>query len=174
MFLPFIPKAIYDKTNIFRIQGTIIWYWLLFTTFVIRHVPYIGWWRYVRENSLIIKIWSCFINSLLGHSWIVINFVHYWNITICQVKELQGKEKILISTQHLYNDLLSWMYFTDLVNLVLVGILRYSADDMIAWITLCIRKSLLIPMKYPSILVSFTLNRPMFLLWNYWYLDLNM
>ena len=105
MFLPFIPKAIYDKTNIFRIQGTIIWYWLLFTTFVIRHVPYIGWWRYVRENSLIIKIWSCFLNALLGHSRIVINFVHNWNITICQAKNSKARKNNLDK----YTTSLQWL-----------------------------------------------------------------
>ena len=85
MFLPFITQARYEEKNS-RIQGTIIWYWLFFITFVIIHVPYIGWLRYVREHYLIIKIWFCFLNALLGNSRIVINFSHFWKVTICQAK----------------------------------------------------------------------------------------
>ena len=47
-------------------------------------------------------------------------------------------------------------------------------DYIVDWRTFWIRKSLCIPIKYPAILVSFPLNRPMFFLWKSWYLYLNM
>ena len=93
MFFPFIQQSRYDKTNTFIIQGKIILYWLFFITFVIRNVPYIGWWRYVREHYLIIKIWFCYLDALLGHSRIVINFFHSWKITICQAKTSKTSKK---------------------------------------------------------------------------------
>ena len=105
MFLPFIPKSRYDKTNIFRIQGTIIWYWLFFITFVIGRFPYIGWWQYVRENSLIIKIWFCFLNSLLVHYLIVIIFFHSCKNTICQAKNSKTSKNNIEK----YITLLPWL-----------------------------------------------------------------
>ena len=95
MFLPFIPQARYDKTILFRIKGTIFWYLLFFITFVIINVPYIGWWRYVRKNSLIIKIWSFLLNPLIGNYWIVINFLHYCKITINQAKNSKARKNNL-------------------------------------------------------------------------------
>ena len=49
-----------------------------------------------------------------------------------------------------------------------------SEYNIVAWRTFRIRNYLCTPMKYPAILVPFPLNRPMFILWNSWYLDLNM
>ena len=49
-----------------------------------------------------------------------------------------------------------------------VGILLNSEDNMVDWRTFFICKYLCIPMKYPSILVSFPLKISIFLLWNSW------
>ena len=66
------------------------------------------------------------------------------------------------------------MKLTALVNLLLVGMMMNSADDIGDLRTFRVRKSLCIPMKYPAIIVSFPLNRPTFLLWNSCYLYLDM
>ena len=87
MFLSFIPQLLRYKTNIFWICSTIIWYWLFFITFFMWLVPYIGWWRYVWEELLIINIRDFLSNALISHSWIVINFVYSLMITIFQAKK---------------------------------------------------------------------------------------
>ena len=95
MFLPFIPQAWYDKTNIFWIQSTIIWCWLFFINFVIWLDPYIGSWWHVREQSLITNIRYCFLNALLGRSRIEIKFVHSCKINIFQAKNSKTSKDYL-------------------------------------------------------------------------------
>ena len=112
MFLPFIPRSWYEKTYIFWIQGTIFWYWIFFITFVIWIIPNIGWWRYVREKSLIINIRYCFLNSLLGNYRIVINFVRLCKITIFQAKNSKTRKNNLEK----YISPFPWLIITNVPN----------------------------------------------------------
>ena len=164
----FHSKSLIRQNNFFWIQSTIIWYGLFFITFLIQLVPYIGWWRYAGN-----RIWYpisdiAFLNALFGHSLIVIfSPIPARLLSTKQRTLIQGKI-IFRSTYQLSHDLLSWIYLNYLVNLLLVGILMNSADDILAWRTFRIRKSLCIPMRYPFILVSFPQKILMFLLWNSW------
>ena len=174
MFLYFIPQLWYDKTYIFQIRSKIILYLLIFVTFYIWLIPYIGWWGYVWEEFMIINIRDCFLNALLGHSLIVIIFSHSSTIPIFQAKISKTRKQNIEK----YISPFPWLIINNLPNcsgeFLLLGILKSYADYIVAWRTFCIRKYLCIPIKYPAILVSFTLNIPMFLLWEYWDLDLNM
>ena len=115
-----------------------------------------------------------FLNALLSHSRIVINFFHSWIITICQAKNSQTRENNIDK----YISPLQWLITINFSNcfggFLFVGIILNSADNMVYWTTFLICKSLCIPMKYPAILVSFPLNIPIYLLWNSWYLYLNI
>ena len=116
MFLPFILQAVYDKTNMFIIRNWILWCWLFFVTFVIRRVPYIGWWWYVRKKSLIVKIWFFFLNALFCHSQIVINLFHSCKITICQTKKSKARKNNI------------YKYITPFPWLIIINILYYFGE----------------------------------------------
>ena len=98
------------------------------------------------------------------------------SITSCLIstkqRTLRQGKIILISTQHLPQDLSSWIYFSDLSNLLLLELPTNSAEDIVGWICFRTCKSLCTPRKHPDTLVSFLLKIPMFLLWNYWDFDL--
>ena len=103
-----------------------------------------------------------FTNALIVHSRIVINIFHSCMITIFKAKKSHTTKIILKSTYHLSRDLLSWIYPTALSKQLLVGLLMKYSEDMVYLITVFVRKSRCIPMKYPDIVVSFPLKRPMF------------
>ena len=52
-----------------------------------------------------------FLNTLLGHSWTVINFFHSWNITICQANKSKSRKKTLEK----YITPFPWLIITNLL-----------------------------------------------------------
>ena len=173
MFIPFIPHVWYDKTHIFWIRSTIIWYWLSFITFIIRLVPYIGWWGYVSEIYLILNIRYFFLNALLVHSQVVINFYHYCRITIFQAKNSKTKKNNIEK----YKSPFPWFIIRNLPNCFVEFVISSNTDELsrryIGLKIFRISKFLCIPIVYPANLVPFPLNITMFQLWNSWHLDLN-
>ena len=121
----------------------------------------------------IINIRDCFLNALLVHSRIVIIVFHSCNITTCQAKNSKTRRNYIEK----YIAPLPWLIIMNVPNWFcefVIGRNNYFSRQYSGLKNFTHLQSLCIPMKYPSILVSFPLNRPMFLLWNLWDLDLNM
>ena len=99
-----------------------------------------------------------FHNALPGNSWIVINFVHFCMITICQSKNSQTRKNNLEK------------YISPFPQLIIINIPNWFVNFVIGrnnygfWRgysrlkKFCICKSLCIPIKYLAILVSFPLK----------------
>ena len=126
MFLYFIPQVWYNKTYIFWIRSIIIWYWLLFVTFVMWLAPYIGWGRYVWEEFLIINIRYCFLNELLGHYKIVINFLNSCTITIFQENNSNTRKRNL----ERYIAPFPWLIVMNIPNLFVKLVIGRNNDEL--------------------------------------------
>ena len=126
MFLSLIPQLWYDKTYIVWICSIIIWYWLFFVIFVIWLIPYIGWWQYVWEEFMIINIRDFFLNTLLGHSWIVINFVRYCTINIFQAKNSMTRKQNVKK----YIAILPWLIFMNITDWFFKFVIGRNNDEL--------------------------------------------
>ena len=103
-----------------------ILYWLFFLTFVIWLVPYISWWKYVWEDFMIINIRDCFLNALLGHYQIVINFFRSWMITICQAKNSKTRKYNIEK----YIAPFSWFIVMNIPNCFVKNIIGRNTDEL--------------------------------------------
>ena len=108
------------------------------------------------------------------HSLVILDFSHSCMVTIFQGKNSKTKNNNVNKYIEPSTLLIIMNISNCFSNLVFVGILMNSADNIVDWRTLHICKSLCIFTKYPEILVLFPLKRPMFLLWNSWYFGSTM
>ena len=129
MFLSLIPQVWHEKTFIVWILSIIIWYWLFFLTFVIWIVSYIGWWWYVWEECMIINIRYIFLNAMIGNSQIVIKFVHYCTITICQA----NNSKTMKNNIESYIAPLPWLIVMNIPNWFVKFVIGRNTDEICIW-----------------------------------------